>query len=372
MDHAEKIARLRLIRTKRLGPVTFTALLRRFGNGVDALAAIPELNRLSATPLKIATPQQVEEEINAAQSAGADIYVKGEDGYPDAFMRFDDTPGCLTVKGHPHLLQKDSIAMVGSRNASANAQTLAEMLAQQISSRGFVITSGMARGIDAAAHRGALNNGTVAVLAGGINAIYPKENTKLYEMIVDLGVVISEMPFGTEPSSRMFPIRNRLISALSLGVVVVEANLGSGSLITASDAADRGLEVMAIPGSPLDPRAQGCNNLIRDGANLVQTADDIVDLLQRHQFQAKGYFDLKKTTQKQPLQTPEALLEAEKIFTQHLSFTPTEVDELISQCHLSASTVQSALLKMELDGSIKRVFGNRVYRVFSDDRPLDL
>ena len=287
-------------------------------------------------------------------------------------MRFDDTPGCLTVKGHPHLLQKDSIAMVGSRNASANAQTLAEMLAQQISSRGFVITSGMARGIDAAAHRGALNNGTVAVLAGGINAIYPKENTKLYEMIVDLGVVISEMPFGTEPSSRMFPIRNRLISALSLGVVVVEANLGSGSLITARDAADRGLEVMAIPGSPLDPRAQGCNNLIRDGANLVQTADDIVDLLQRHQFQAKGDFDLKKTTQKQPLQTPEALLEAEKIITQHLSFTPTEVDELIRQCHLSASTVQSALLKMELDGSIKRVFGNRVYRVFSDDRPLDL
>ena len=134
MDEAEKIARLRLIRTKRLGPVTFTALLRRFGNGVDALEAIPELNRHSATPLKIATTQQIEDEIYAVQSIGAEIFVKGEEGYPDAFMRFDDTPGCLTIKGHAHLLQKDSIAMVGSRNASANAQTHAEILAQQISS----------------------------------------------------------------------------------------------------------------------------------------------------------------------------------------------------------------------------------------------
>ena len=367
MDYREKLARLRLIRSKKIGPVTFMALLRRFGNAVDAIDAIPELNQKSGIPTKIISSSAAEKELSEVEKIGGKLFVKGEDHYPEIFMNYDDTPGCLTILGHQHLLQKDSIGIVGSRNASANAKKLIEIISQQLSGRNYVITSGMARGIDAAVHRGAIQNGTIAIVAGGVDQIYPKENAKLYHDIVEMGVVMSEMPLGMLPTARLFPIRNRLISALSQGVVVAEANIGSGSLITARDAAERGVEVMAIPGSPLDPRAQGCNSLIREGAHLVQNSDDIINIVHRFNFSSKDASVLYNPVQKQPLQSNKDMLEARKIITKHLSFTPTEVDELIRQCHLSASMVQSVLLKMEFDGEIIRVFGNRVYRSLPDD-----
>jgi len=365
MQQIEKIARIRLIRSNKIGPVTFSTLLQRFGTAVDVIAAMPEIMKRSGINTKIVSAAEVEDEIAKTERLGGQIFAKGEDGYPEIFMNYLDTPGCITTFGHPHLLEKDSIAIVGSRNASANARTFTEMLAQQLTSHGYVITSGLARGIDAAAHKGALAGGTIAVVAGGVNKIYPKENTRLYEHIKEQGLIISEMPLDTMPTTRMFPIRNRLISALSQAVVVAEANAGSGSLITAKDAADRGVEVMAFPGSPLDPRASGCNKLIKDGAHLVQNAEDIVSIVSSFNFRATTNRNLQNNQQKQSVNLEDQLDTAYQIVYENLSFTPTEVDELIRQCHLSPSVVQSILLKMELDGEIARVFGNRVHRLYN-------
>ena len=363
MDRHEKISRLRLIRSPKIGPVTFNALIRRFGTASDAIAAIPDLNKRSGIKSVLISQTQAEDEIANTEKIGAEIIVRGEHSYPSAFMRFEDAPGCITIRGHIHLCEKPGLAMVGSRNASANAITVAEKISMELTRHRFSIVSGLARGIDAASYRGALAEGTIAVIAGGIDQIYPKENAKLHEQIAEIGLIMTEMPFGLEPSARFFPIRNRLIASLSLGVLVVEANAASGSLITAKEAGDRGLEVMAIPGSPLDPRAKGCNDLIRDGAHLIQETSDIIAILNNPDLRSKDQSDFFDPVHYPPLQTHEELEDARKILTQYLSFTATEVDELIRQCHLSASVVQSVLLQMELDGEIVRVLGNKVYRV---------
>ena len=365
MQQIEKIARIRLIRSNKIGPVTFSTLLQRFGTAVDVIAAMPEINKRSGINAKIISAAEAEDEIAKVETLGGQIFAKGEEGYPEIFMNYLDTPGCISVFGHPHLLEKNSIAIVGSRNASANACSFTEMLAQQLTGHGFVITSGLARGIDASAHRGALAGGTIAVVAGGLNKIYPKENTRLYEQIKEQGVILSEMPIDTMPTTRMFPIRNRLIAALSQGVVVAEANAGSGSLITTKDAADREVEVMAFPGSPLDPRSSGCNKLIKDGAHLVQNAEDIVSIISSFNFRATQDELFGNNQQKQSVDLENHLKEAHQTVYENLSFTPTEVDELIRQCHLSPSVVQSVLLKMELDGEIARAFGNRVHLLYN-------
>ena len=366
MQQIEKIARIRLIRSNKIGPVTFSTLLKRFGSAVDVIAAMPEIIKRSGINTKVISAAEVEDEIAKVERLGGQIFAKGEEGYPEIFKNYLDTPGCITTFGHPHLLEKDSIAIVGSHNASANARTFTEMLAQQLTSHGYTITSGLARGIDAAAHKRVLAGGTIAVVAGGVNKIYPKENTRLYEHIKEQGLIISEMPLDTMPTTRMFPIRNRLISALSQAVVVAEANAGSGSLITTKDAADRGVEVMAFPGSPLDPRSSGCNKLIKEGAHLVQNAEDIVSIVSSFNFRASVDENLKNNKQKQSINLEDQLNEAYRIVYENLSFTPTEVDELIRQCHLSPSVVQSVLLKIELDGEIVRVFGNRVHRLYNN------
>ena len=365
MQQIEKIARIQLIRSNKIGPVTFSTLLQRFGTAVDVIAAMPEINKRSGINAKIISAAEAEDEIAKVEALGGQIFAKGEEGYPEIFMNYLDTPGCISVFGHPHLLEKNSIAIVGSRNASANACSFTEMLAQQLTGHGFVITSGLARGIDASAHRGALAGGTIAVVAGGLNKIYPKENTRLYEQIKEQGVILSEMPIDTMPTTRMFPIRNRLIAALSQGVVVAEANAGSGSLITTKDAADREVEVMAFPGSPLDPRSSGCNKLIKDGAHLVQNAEDIVSIISSFNFRATQDELFGNNQQKQSVDLENHLKEAHQTVYENLSFTPTEVDELIRQCHLSPSVVQSVLLKMELDGEIARAFGNRVHLLYN-------
>lgn len=365
MKYLEKLSRLRMIRTRNIGPVTFSILINRYGSAENAIDAIPDLTQRSGIPTKIVSKDEAEREIENADKMNARIIVKGEELYPKELLNFDDAPGCLTMLGHPFLTQQDCVAIVGSRNASANAITFAEKISRELSEHKINVISGLARGIDAAAHRGALEGGTIAVTAGGIDHIYPKENIKLFHAIAEQGVIITEMPFGMTPTARLFPIRNRLIASISLGTLVVEASLKSGSLITAKDAAERGREVMAIPGTPLDPRSTGCNSLISDGARLVQNANDVLELIRTPElssFQAKS-----PNIPISNLQTanPKDVLKAHELISPLLNFEPTEVDELIRQCHLSASVVNVALLEMELAGEVVRVYGNRVSRRYN-------
>ncbi len=365
MEYEEKLARLRMIRTKNIGPVTFSILLNRYGNAINALDALPDLTQRSGVKNKIASKASIEAEIEKAESVGAFIVVRGEENYPKALFHFDDAPGCLTMLGHHHLGQKSSLAMVGSRNASLNALAFSENLADQIGRRGFVVVSGLARGIDAACHHGALPHGTVAVTAGGIDQIYPRENEALFKRIAAEGLIVTEMPFGMAATARLFPIRNRLIASMSLGTIVVEASLRSGSLITARDANERGRDVMAIPGNPMDERSSGCNSLIKDGAHLIRNIDDIMEIVLQSELKMtmKTPSPLTVTISKN-IDTVD-ISNAREIISSQLSFDATEVDELIRRCHLSASVVNAALLEMELAGELIRLFGNRVTKVYS-------
>jgi len=237
MDREEKLACLRLIRTPNIGPMTFSLLLQRYGSAIEALRAVPELAKRGGRSLKPACHAHAEAEFQANEDAGATLLFKGADDYPTRLAQFDDAPPVLSVRGSPHLLSRPSVGIVGARNASINAQRLAQSLAEDLAAEGYVIVSGLARGIDAAAHNGALAGGTVAVIAGGIDIIYPPENADFHESIAQTGLLVAEMPPGTQPTPRHFPIRNRIIGALALGVVVVEAAERSGSLITAREPA---------------------------------------------------------------------------------------------------------------------------------------
>lgn len=367
MKYEEKLSRLRLIRTRNIGPVTFSILLSRYGSGVAALEAIPDLTKRSGVKTSVVSVAEAEDELAKAEKMSAQIIVKGEEAYPKTLLNFDDAPGALTMLGHGYLINQPSVAMVGSRNASANAMTFAETMARDLGSQGIKVVSGMARGIDAAAHQGSLESGTIAVMAGGIDHIYPKENAKLHHAIAEQGLIFTEMPFGMQPTARLFPIRNRLIASISLGTVVVEASLRSGSLITARDASERGREIMAVPGNPLDPRSEGCNSLIQDGANLVRNSADVIALMREPELNAP----LNQMTP-QPQAKP-AQLDAKDIAQAHtaikslLNFEPTDVDELIRQCDLSASSVHIALLELELSGDVERSFGNRVSKLYKPE-----
>ena len=275
----ERIDRLRLIRSENIGPVSFRQLLNRYGAATTALDALPDLARRGGRrkALRIATVANAEQEMEAVVALGGRHIFIGEPDYPLPLAQISDAPPALSLLGRSDMLAKPTIGIVGARNASTNGKRFAEALARTLAKGGIVVASGLARGIDAAAHTGALAGDTVAVVAGGADVIYPKENTTLYESIRKHGAILSEMPPGTEPTARHFPNRNRIISGLSLGVVVVEAALRSGSLITARQAGEQGREVFAVPGFPLDPRARGTNDLIRNGATLIESADDILE-----------------------------------------------------------------------------------------------
>ena len=253
MDREERLAHLRLIRTPNIGPMTFSLLLQRYGSATAALRAVPELAKRGGRTLKPASRAVAEAELAANEAAGARLLFKGSNDYPARLAQFDDAPPVLSMRGATHLLGRPAVAVVGARNASINAQRLAQSLAEELAQEGYVIVSGLARGIDAAAHNGGLAGGTIAVVAGGIDVTYPPENADLQDSIAESGLLLAEMPPGTQPTPRHFPIRNRIISGLATGVLVVEAAERSGSLITAREAAERGGEVMAVPGSPLDP-----------------------------------------------------------------------------------------------------------------------
>jgi DNA processing protein len=276
LSDPERTDRLRLARTFSVGPVTFRRLLDRFHSAAEALRALPDLARASgAELLRPPSRAQAEDEIAALARFGGQFLTLGEVGYPEPLAAIEDAPPLLALRGDAGLLLRPSIGVVGARNASAGGRKLAEELSRELGAAGLMVVSGLARGIDAAAHQGALASGTVAVFAGGLDQVYPPEHEGLAQSILDHGgALISEMPLGTEPQARHFPRRNRLVSGLSRGVLVIEAALKSGSLTTARFALEQGRDVMAVPGSPLDPRCRGTNQLLREGAGLVETAAD--------------------------------------------------------------------------------------------------
>ncbi len=282
LSDAQRLDWLRLIRSENVGPRTFRSLLNHFGGAGAALAVLPDLARRGGAnrAIKVCPQADAERELESARRRGVVFVAMGEHHYPDRLQEIDDAPPLLAVRGRVVALDAATVAIVGSRNASAAGMKLAERFARELGEAGFVVASGLARGIDAAAHRASTATGTIAVLAGGHNHIYPAEHEPLLESLLANGAAISEMPLGWEPRARDFPRRNRLISGLALGVVIVEAAKRSGSLITARMALEQGREVFAVPGSPLDPRSEGTNGLLKQGATLVTETADIIPVLQ--------------------------------------------------------------------------------------------
>jgi DNA processing protein len=279
LSDAQRLDWLRLIRSENIGPRTFRTLVNRYGGAGPALEALPELGKQGGRQIRIAAREDCEREMEAMRKFGARLLCLGEDDYPKSLRAIDAPPPVLCVLGRVEIFARPSVAIVGSRNASAAGLAFTERMAGELGAQGLVIVSGLARGIDAHAHRASLPTGTIAVLAGGLDRIYPAEHADLARAIAEGGALVSEMPLGWEPRGRDFPRRNRLVSGLALGTLVIEAARRSGSLITARFAAEQGRDVFAVPGSPLDPRAEGTNDLLREGALLCTRAADVLPAL---------------------------------------------------------------------------------------------
>ena len=344
------------MRTPGIGPVTYRQLIVRFGTPAAALAAVPDLARRGGgkTPA-LRTVADAEREISRVDKLGAKWLVLGQGLYPRLLAELEDAPPLLIAKGNLNLLDRQAIAIVGARNASAAACRFARGLAHDLGRQELVVVSGLARGIDSAAHDGALSSGTIGVIAGGIDIFYPPENQERQKALCECGLVLAEMPPGTEPRARHFPYRNRIIAGMSSGTIVVEAAPRSGSLITARLAAEAGREVMAVPGSPLDPRAQGCNQLIRDGATLVQNAADVVEAIRPFASQVRS-----------PPSSFEAAPEhlngddAIGLVEELLGPSPVPIDEIIRLSGAPSGAVQLALLELDLAGRLERHAGGKV------------
>ena len=348
---------LRLLRTPGIGPVTYRQLMTRLGTAGAALAAVPDLARRGGgTPPRLFGLDEAEREIAKVEKLGANYVALGQGLYPRLLAELEDAPPLLIVRGDLNLLDKMAVAIVGARNASAAACRFARGLAHDLGDEDLVFVSGLARGIDSAAHDGALRTGTVGGIAGGIDVFYPPENEERQKALYERGLVLAEMPPGTEPRARHFPYRNRIIAGLSAGTVVVEAAPRSGSLITARLAAEAGREVMAVPGSPLDPRAQGCNQLIRDGATLVQNAHDVVEELRPMEARVRSVAT--------PYRSERELLNGDDgalgLVEPLLGPSPAPVDEIIRLSGASPGEVQMALLELDLAGRLDRHAGGKV------------
>jgi DNA processing protein len=359
LTDAQRLDWLRLIRSENVGPRTFGQLLNHFGSAAAALKALPDLARRGGAhrAIKVLPLADAEREMEAARRHGVAFLALGEQDYPARLAAIDDAPPLLAVRGARDALAAPMVAIVGSRNASAAGMRFAERIARELGEAGFATVSGLARGIDAAAHRASLTTGTVAVLAGGQDRIYPPENAGLLDALLERGCAVSEMPMGWEPRAHDFPRRNRLISGLALGVVIVEAAARSGSLITARMALEQGREVFAVPGSPLDPRAEGTNSLLKQGATLTTEAADVVSVL--------------RPILGQPLQLPIAEPDTEfsggepddavrARIVSLLGVTPVSIDELIRLSGASPAIVRMTLLELDLAGRLDRQPGGLV------------
>ena len=353
---------IRLIQTPHIGPITFTLLLARYQTATQAVKAAPALAERRGRKLHIASKDIAQKIIADADKAQARILIKGGQDYPATLTHFDDAPAVLFAKGHISLLQKDLLAVVGARNASTNAMKLTSHWTKSLGEAGFGIVSGLARGIDRAAHIGSLATGTIGVIGCGIDIIYPQDNADLYHEMAQSGLILAEMVPGTKPSPRNFPARNRIIASLAKGVIVTEAAINSGSLITAREAIERGAEIMAIPGAPTEQRAYGANHLIKDGAHLVTSPQDVIDIM---------HSAIKEPTLFPPSLQNENLDDIDEEMVTALSdavmkiltFEATDIDELTRQCHVSAKAMQIALLDLELAGEVQRLSGNRICKL---------
>jgi DNA processing protein len=353
------IARLRLMRSPGIGPVTFRQLLARFGGAEQALAAVPDLAaRGGGRAPALFSEGAARTEIERVEKQGARYLSLGQGLYPRLLAEMPDAPPLLTVKGDLQLLDRPIVAIVGARNASAAACRFARGLAHDLGREDIVVVSGLARGIDSAAHDGSLDSGTIGVIAGGIDVVYPPENADRQRAIAERGLLVAEMPPGTEPRARHFPYRNRIIAGLSRATVVVEAAPRSGSLITARLAAEAGREVMAVPGSPLDQRAQGCNQLIREGATLVQSAADVMEGLQTMTGKiASPAYPFDHHADAMPIEPAGELRDR---ITDLLGPTAAPVDEIVRQSGATAGEVQLILLELDLAGRLERHAGGKV------------
>ncbi|MFN3276142.1 MAG: DNA-processing protein DprA [Paracoccus sp. (in: a-proteobacteria)] len=372
----DDLAILRLIRSRRVGPATFHRLMAEHGSAAEALRALPQIaaeagiNDYECCPEGVAAA-----ELSAGRRAGARLIRCDQPGYPPSLRQIDGAPPVLWVRGDPAWLARDVVAVIGARNASSLGLRMARGMAAGLGEQGLVVTAGLARGIDTAAHNAALPTGTIAVMAGGVDVIYPAENAILAAQIAERGVLVSEQPPGTEPAARHFPTRNRIVSGLSRAVVVIEAAHRSGTLITAKNALDQGREVMAVPGHPMDARAAGCNALIRDGAILVRSASDVIDALRSA--------PISPVPQAGPEQQPAPAtvrclaspgdpapvrprgdtggpVHIEARILSRLSPSPTEENDLIRDLGVPAAVASAAILSLELQGRLTRMAGGRV------------
>ncbi|MBF0561940.1 MAG: DNA-protecting protein DprA [Alphaproteobacteria bacterium] len=364
---AEKLDWLRLSRSENVGPITFFRLLEHYGSAAAALRALPDLARRGGRgkPIIVASITAVQQEMADLEALGGRLVAHGEPDYPAPLAVLEDAPPLLSVLGHLAVLSRPVVAIVGARNASLTGRKLARKIASDLGRAGIVVASGLARGIDAAAHEGALTTGTIAVNAGGVDIVYPPENGGLYQSIITNGAVISEIPLREHPQARHFPRRNRIVSGVSLGVVVVEAAARSGSLITARLAAEQGRELFAVPGSPLDPRSEGPHKLLREGATLVEGADDVIreleQMLRRPLSEPRGLPFVYAAPAMGDTLADETRLEAARAtIIEALGVTPVTVDEIIRECQLSPSVVSQILLELELAGRANRHSGNQV------------
>jgi DNA processing protein len=357
----EKCQWLRLLRSENVGPITFFQLLKRFKDVETCLKRLPEVARAAGRyePLKIPSPDEVRAEYDAYQKAGVHLVAYSEVGYPPSLRDISDAPPLLSALGDLEFAQKPLFSIVGARNVSIAGQKLAGEFAGALSARGFVIVSGLARGVDTEAHTKSLERGTIAVLAGGVQHIYPPENKDLYHHIAEKGLLLSESALDTAPQANLFPRRNRLIAALSWGTLVVEAAPRSGSLITARYAADYGRDVFAIPGNPLDPRSQGTNTLIQEGAFLCQKPDEILTFYEQkssHVAEASGevYRVEEEVIEDKDIERVRLLLEKK------LSTAPISINAIVTTLMLPTSIVRAALVELVLAGKAEYLGGDRI------------
>ncbi|MCO6390347.1 DNA-protecting protein DprA [Aliihoeflea aestuarii] len=365
LSDAQRLNWLRLLRSDNVGPSTFRDLINRYGSAKAALDALPDLAaRGGKRKIRIATAAEAEAELDRVRRFGGRIIAVGEADYPPMLRHMDVPPPLVTVMGRDEVFSAPAVAIVGARNASASGAKMARLLAGELGQAGFTIVSGLARGIDAAAHWASLDTGTVAVLAGGLDKPYPPENLELIGRIARQGAVITEMPFGWEPRARDFPRRNRLIAGLGLGLVVVEAAQRSGSLISARLAGDLGRQVFAVPGSPIDPRAAGSNGLLKDGAVLTLSGTDVIEQLApmigrapaptlREPDNAPPQAEDEDVGDRPPANAQDLLVEA-------MGPVPMPVDEIVRHAGLPARVVATLLLELDLAGRLERHSGGAV------------
>ena len=374
LTYKEKLSWLRLTRSENVGLRTFYDLIKVYKTAEKALEAIPSLAKRGGRkkPINIVSVEQAELELSQCDKLNARIITFPEAEYPALLREIPTPPPVITVMGNTDLLNKKSIAIVGSRNASINGCKFANHIAAELSEKGYIVTSGLAKGIDGYAHKGAIQGGTIGVIAGGIDHIYPKQHADLYKEMAEKGAIIAELPIGSVPKGRNFPQRNRIISGISLGTLVVEAAYASGSLITARFALEQNREIFAVPGSPMDPRCRGTNQLIKNGAVLVESSDDIINSITNFELPEKDtLFESNKeyrgysTSNKEP---SDVLLESvRKEIISKLSSTPVNIDDLVTYTGISTNIVLTILIELELAGRLERHSGNKVSLLFTQE-----